>query len=424
MILSHIFYHSLVQGMDLAGMVLLVGGLTFRTLVVTPSSGQASFLERLLPFLLLLIGLGDLVLRSQMISGQPLEEIWSFLPAVLFKSHFGKVWTARTFLLCVLGVAPITKIQGRITKGVAIAAGTLLLLTASLSGHAADSGDLSLAVLVDWLHLVAVSAWMGGLFFLALLLRKKIMLSRPEPTSPSALITSVKRFSALAGVCVVLILATGSYQAWHRVGGISALLQTSYGQILGVKLVLVISLLCLGALNRYRILPELSQRAVAGPASLTGDSWRRLHNTVTFEIGLGLGIIACVALLLQLPPARSQWASAYNVSSHPAGHLDYEQARPAKLMPAEGASIKILSPKEGEVFKGDEVPLRYTFTKGKLGAHLHAYVDGELMGMFSDPEKGTLTGIPPGHHTLELRVVAEDHQTELDATDKVHFMVK
>ncbi len=95
MILSHIFSHSMVQGIDLVGMILLVGGLTSRTLVVTPSSGQASSLERLLPFLLLLIGLGDLVLRSQMISGQPWEEIWSFLPAVLFKSHFGKFWAAR-----------------------------------------------------------------------------------------------------------------------------------------------------------------------------------------------------------------------------------------------------------------------------------------------------------------------------------------
>jgi hypothetical protein len=94
------------------------------------------------------------------------------------------------------------------------------------------------------------------------------------------------------------------------------------------------------------------------------------------------------------------------------------------LQPAEGASIKILSPKEGQVFKGDEVPLRYSFAKGKRGAHLHAYVDGELMGMFSDAEKGTLTGIQPGQHALELRVVAEDHQTELDASDRVHFMVK
>jgi hypothetical protein len=45
------------------------------------------------------------------------------------------------------------------------------------------------------------------------------------------------------------------------------------------------------------------------------------------------------------------------------------------------------------------------------------------MGMF-ESESGTLTGITPGHHKLELRVVAEDHQTELDASDAVHFVVK
>ena len=94
------------------------------------------------------------------------------------------------------------------------------------------------------------------------------------------------------------------------------------------------------------------------------------------------------------------------------------------LEPAAGASVKIVSPKAGQIFKGDEIPLQYTFVKGKKGAHLHAYVDGELMGMFSDPKKGTITGIRPGSHTLELRVVTEDHTTELNATDKVRFTVK
>jgi len=93
------------------------------------------------------------------------------------------------------------------------------------------------------------------------------------------------------------------------------------------------------------------------------------------------------------------------------------------LKPAEGASVKIVSPKEGQAFKSDEVPLRFKLTKGKRGEHVHAYVDGELMGMFKS-EKGTLTGIKQGQHILELRVVAEDDVTELDATDKVRFVVK
>jgi hypothetical protein len=82
-----------------------------------------------------------------------------------------------------------------------------------------------------------------------------------------------------------------------------------------------------------------------------------------------------------------------------------------------------LSPAPEQVFAGDKVPLKFTLTKGKRGQHVHAYVDGELMGMF-ESKQGTLNGIFPGRHTLELRVVAEDHQTELDATDRVEFIVK
>jgi hypothetical protein len=98
---------------------------------------------------------------------------------------------------------------------------------------------------------------------------------------------------------------------------------------------------------------------------------------------------------------------------------------PAKtaLQPADGAGIKIISPSKDQVIRGDKVPLEFKLTKGKRGHHAHAYVDGELMGMF-DSAKGTLNGIKPGKHVLELRVVTEDHKTELDASDKVTFTVK
>jgi hypothetical protein len=67
-----------------------------------------------------------------------------------------------------------------------------------------------------------------------------------------------------------------------------------------------------------------------------------------------------------------------------------------KLLPADGATVKILSPKKEQIFKSDRIPL----------------------------QTGTLTGIKPGNHVLELRVVAEDHQSELDAVDKVSFTVQ
>jgi hypothetical protein len=101
------------------------------------------------------------------------------------------------------------------------------------------------------------------------------------------------------------------------------------------------------------------------------------------------------------------------------------QKTPAKsaLKPAEGASVKILAPAKGQTFKGDQVPIQFKLVKGKAGHHVHAYVDNELMGMF-EGEKGTLNGIKPGSHVLKLRVVADDHKTELDASDEVSFTVK
>ena len=95
----------------------------------------------------------------------------------------------------------------------------------------------------------------------------------------------------------------------------------------------------------------------------------------------------------------------------------------SKLLPADGAAVKILSPKKEQIFSSDRIPLEFSLVKGKRGEHVHAYVNGELMGMFNS-QTGTLTGIKPGKHVLELRVVAEDHKSELDATDRVSFTVK
>jgi hypothetical protein len=93
------------------------------------------------------------------------------------------------------------------------------------------------------------------------------------------------------------------------------------------------------------------------------------------------------------------------------------------LRPAEGASVKIISPRAEQAFEGDAVPLEFEVKKGRIGEHVHAYVNGELAGMFKTT-KGTLNGLKPGRHTLELRVATGDHKTELNATDRVTFTTK
>jgi hypothetical protein len=134
------------------------------------------------------------------------------------------------------------------------------------------------------------------------------------------------------------------------------------------------------------------------------------------------------ALVATIVVFAAQLAVAQTSHDHMKG-MDMPKQPPEKvaaksaLQPAEGASVKIISPKAGEVLKGDKIPLQFKLIKGKRGQHAHAYIDGELMGMF-ESDKGTLNGVKPGKHILELRVVADDHNTELDAKDRVEFVVK
>jgi hypothetical protein len=134
-----------------------------------------------------------------------------------------------------------------------------------------------------------------------------------------------------------------------------------------------------------------------------------------------LTAIAVIGLLVAALPAAAQ-EGAMKGMDMPMQHSD-KMAPQSMLKPAQGASVKIIAPKAGQIIKGDAVPLEFTLTKGKVGEHVHAYVDGQMAGMFKS-SKGTLNGIKPGQHSLELRVATGDHNTELDATDKVTFTTK
>jgi hypothetical protein len=137
-----------------------------------------------------------------------------------------------------------------------------------------------------------------------------------------------------------------------------------------------------------------------------------------------VALLSLVALTLYagIPPAAQEHHGQTKNVDAPMKHSESMSPK-SSLKPAQGASVKIISPKSGQIIKGDSIALEFQMKKGKIGEHVHAYVDGEMAGMFKT-QKGTLTGIKPGKHTLELRVATGDHNTELDATDKISFTTK
>jgi uncharacterized membrane protein len=233
--------------------------------------------------------------------------------------------------------------------------------------------------------------------------------NRQNQLSPALIAETVNRFSRLALASVALLFFTGVYQSWIHVGSLNILKNTEYGNALMLKLAIFACMVAVGAFNLVSTKPRLNK--LANTYNHVRAVSQRALTRIGAESLLGLLIFSITGLLTALPPgvhAVHQTTAAATVQS---------------LSPPEGASVKIISPAPDQIFTGDRVPLKFNLTKGRRGDHVHAYVDGELMGMFESKE-GTLNGVPPGQHTLELRVVAEDHQTELDARDRTEFIVK
>jgi putative copper export protein len=336
---------------------------------------------------------------------------WNTLTRYTLRTQSGNVWIGREGYagLLFLGTFWISRREcGRRNARWLLLLSLPLVASRSLSSHAAAVKENTwLVIASDALHLIAVALWAGALPFLFWVLRRGFSF----PIAPLPWVSGVvERFSRLALLSVAVLGTTGLYQSWVHLGRLEALWQTSYGNVLLLKLLLFLGMLALGAWNFFFTRSRLSRAASAQLSD------RRALKKIAAEGLLGLFVFPVTGLLTALPPGVH---GSHILHSHPAA----SRGSTPRLDPAEGARITLISPRSGQVFKGDQVPVTFTFVKGKRGEHVHAYVDGRLMGMFKS-EKGTLTGIPPGRHNLELRPVTGDHQTELDAIAAVEFMVE
>lgn len=148
-------------------------------------------------------------------------------------------------------------------------------------GHVSSEGTMPFMVV--WTHVAGVSLWMGGLLGIPLLMLGPFRRAPAERRAELAEVT-VRRFSRVATVAVMVIVATGIYSALQTVTDLSILTGTPYGQALIMKLGLMVLLLAAGGVNfidRGR-----------GP----------LGRMVGAELALASGIFIAAGFLSTLPP--------------------------------------------------------------------------------------------------------------------------
>jgi copper transport protein len=159
-------------------------------------------------------------------------------------------------------------------------------LSLAMTGHAATAPPELLTRPAIFLHGLGVAFWIGALAPLVALLSK----------SPAAALPVLNRFSRIAVPVVGVLALTGLALAIVQLETPSALVETRYGLILSIKLALVLVLLALAGLNRFRLTPALAGDRRAAPA---------LKRSILLECAIALGIFAVVAGWRYTPPPRT-----------------------------------------------------------------------------------------------------------------------
>ena len=305
----------------------LVGGFGFVPLVLLPARRAAGIADAAVQLaserrflwvawpaviLLLLLSLGALVFQAADATGVPLGQVFSgrAITRLLTGTKYGALWLVRMALL--LGLLGVTAVMAgasrppRRVRWIGLALGAGLLLTIAASGHAsAVPRRTPVAIAADWVHLLAGSVWVGGLLQLLLALYPALTLLDPVPRR-LLIARLVRRFSLLAGVSVAVLITTGLYAGLLHVPSWRALSDTAYGAALSGKLILVVPLLMLGAVNLFVLHPRFVRAAGAktGVRNDTG-SLRVFRTIVLAEIGLAIVVLAVTAVLSGLPPATT-----------------------------------------------------------------------------------------------------------------------
>ncbi|MBE4718432.1 cytochrome c oxidase assembly protein [Pseudarthrobacter sp. AB1] len=244
-----------------------------------------------------------LVLTYSDVAGQAVGGDAEFTRALVYfmtDIDTGRAWLTVTIIAAVVTTAlfGVRSLGGLALTLILALAG---LVPAALIGHSSSSSDHEGAINSLGLHLVGVSAWVGGIIVLALL--SGILAGSKSGTAADITEPTLRRFSSLAGFAFVLVFASGVINASIRITNWGDLLGSPYGQLILAKSAAALVLGGIGLMHRQWVIPQLGRKGSAM------SSRRVLWQLVLVEL-LIMGATSGVAVALSrsAPPQPTTFA--------------------------------------------------------------------------------------------------------------------
>jgi len=182
--------------------------------------------------------------------------------------RFGTYWLMRMAVLLLallVGLATLAwkqrpQVVRRLLPLLNLFLASLFFLALTMSGHAAAvaSDVLPYSVVLDWLHLMAASLWIGGMLYIVLIYLP-VLKTRSSPERARSLLAVLPQYSILAIAGVLLMAVTGPFTASFHLSSPDQLFITAYGRTLLVKSALVGALLLTSAYHVLWLRPRIKK---------------------------------------------------------------------------------------------------------------------------------------------------------------------
>ncbi len=149
--------------------------------------------------------------------------------------------------------------------------------------------------LIMWAHLVAASIWVGGSIFIGIVLAPLLKTMSDSIEGRLAIMIRVgRKFNKLAVPSLIILIVTGIYNSSNLLNNPSLIPSTTYGQILVIKVILVIILLITFAIHVRLIRTEIEKKIES--RQISDELLQKIRSKI---IALGrITVIVSIAILL------------------------------------------------------------------------------------------------------------------------------
>jgi len=228
-------------------------------------------------------------------------------PLEVIGTTFGTTWLIRMIItIIIIGIwfwmekKKVISIKEQIPL---LITSLILIATTTMMGHGAST-ELEAPWILDYAHNLLSSIWIGGVIFFAFVALPTIA-KTDNSTKEKITLSLLPRFSGLFIIALGILIITGPTLLWFLDDNVGSLTESTYGKLILIKIGIAIIMIAFGGLYQIKFLKNFKDYEKLNIS-------KKISKPLKFEAGLGIALLAVVALLVNssLPAGELQSADA------------------------------------------------------------------------------------------------------------------